>query len=200
MVSGMRIQLIICLILMVFLFALHGYPSDSQLNDNYANYNDCGYSMCQYEKGNIDAIMIEKAKNCQTLMFGEVHDNALAGNPPPIEDSLYVISLLPKLKDLKFNYLAVEVNKDSPKNNHSDDIIHFYEAYKNKKEPLKEIYLYARPGWIELMMVAIDLDFQICFIDVSLKNIKGKSTRDKEMFKNLKNDIFAKDKNAKIII
>jgi hypothetical protein len=53
--------------------------------------------MCKYEKGNLDTVIIEHAKESRTVMFGEIHDTVISGSPPPIEDSRYVISLLPEL-------------------------------------------------------------------------------------------------------
>ncbi len=67
--------------------------------------------MCQYEKGNIDTIILKHAKISQTVMFGEIHDSVLSGAPAPVGDSLYVVSLLLKLRAIGYKYLALEVNK-----------------------------------------------------------------------------------------
>lgn len=69
---------------------------------------ECDYAMCRYEQDNIDTLIIEHAKASQTVMFGEIHDTALADLPPPIEDSLYVATLLTRLKQIGYTYLALD--------------------------------------------------------------------------------------------
>ncbi|MEJ2639768.1 MAG: hypothetical protein P8010_09350, partial [Desulfosarcinaceae bacterium] len=93
----------------------------------------CDYYMCQYEKGNIDAIILTHAKVSQTIMFGEIHDTVLAGTPAPVGDSLYVVSLLPSLRTIGYKYLALEVDKQALKPGHSFDMVRFYEAYRQGK-------------------------------------------------------------------
>ena len=58
----------------------------------------CDYYMCQFEEGNIDALILSHAQLSRTVMFGEIHDTVLAGAPAPVGDSLYVASLLPDLR------------------------------------------------------------------------------------------------------
>jgi hypothetical protein len=176
------------------------YPAFSQESRNMQEAYDCGYYMCQYEKDNIDIIIIEHAKMCQTVMFGEIHDSVIEGIPSPVADSQYVISLLSKLKNIEYEYLALEVNKNASKDCHSRDIIRFYKNYMNGKSIQKNEYPYAKPGWIELTKEAIDIGFKIIFIDADQENNPGVFTRDRAMFEEIKREIFDINENAKVIV
>jgi hypothetical protein len=156
--------------------------------------------MCQYEKSNIDTIIIEHAKTCQTVMFGEIHDNVLEGMPSPVEDSLYVITLLLKLKKIGYEYLALEVSKNALKESHSYDMVRFYETYKKGQNIQKRQYPNAKPGWIELVKEAVDLDYRIRFIDVAPNSKFCNFQRDRAMFEEIRREIFDKNEKAKVIV
>jgi hypothetical protein len=175
-------------------------PVFSQEFQKNHDADDCGYYMCEYEKGNIDTIIIEHAKTCQTLMFGEIHDTVLEGTPSPIEDSLYLITLLFRLKEIGYEYLALEVNKNALKEGHSYDIVRFYEAYKKGKSVQAGQYSNAKPGWIELIKKAMDIGYKIRFIDVSQKDELGSFPRDSAMFEEIKRGIFDENEKAKVIV
>ncbi|GEM_PF-2684343 len=156
--------------------------------------------MCQYEKETLDTVIVEHAKESQTVMFGEIHDTVLSGSPPPIEDSRYVISLLPLLKQAGYTYLALEVKENARVQGHSRDILRCYRDCMKEKEIQEENYPHAKPGWIELVKTAVKLGYRIKFIDVPLGGIRGVSSRDLAMFKKLESDIFARDEKGKIVL
>jgi hypothetical protein len=161
---------------------------------------NCGYYMCQYEKGNIDTIILEHSKISQTVMFGEIHDSVLAGAPAPVDDSLYVVTLLLKLRAIGYQYLALEVDKEANQAGHSLDLIRFHEACSQGNCVEGQRYPHAKPGWTGLVKAAIDAGYQIRFIDVAHSAETGFFPRDREMFANLKQEIFDRDKAAKVII
>lgn len=181
--------------LIVLLFSLMVAPDSGFADSGIA---DCGYQMCEYEKGNIDEIIIEHAGKSRTLMFGEIHDSVLEGTPPPLADSEYVVSLLPALKKIGYGWLALEVKKDAKENTHSKDILRFHEAYVNGRETDREKYVYAKPGWIDLIGKASDLGYRIRFIDVHEGS--GNLSRDRGMFEKIRRDIFEKDATAKVVV
>jgi len=172
----------------------------SEKNRRHKETCVCDYPMCQYEKGNLDTVIIEHAKESRTVMFGEIHDTVLSGSEPPIEDSRYVISLLPELKKIGYTYLALEVNEDEKLKGHSSDIVRFYKDCVSGKEPCEKEYCHAKPGWIELLKSAMDLGYRIKFIDTPVGGTLGFSSRDARMFMKIKSEIFEKDEKAKVAL
>jgi hypothetical protein len=181
-------------------FLLLSLPTAAQTLSNLPEPIDCNYYMCQYEKGNIDTIILEHARKSQTVMFGEIHDTVLAGTPAPVGDSRYVASLLPELRAIGYNYLALEVDRHELKPGHSFDMVRFYEAYRQGKAVVAEGYIHAKPGWIGLMQRAMDTGYEIRFFDVGAKHRTGFSHRDQAMFNNLKQEIFDREPEAKVIV
>jgi hypothetical protein len=175
-------------------------PTAAQTLSDPTESIHCDYYMCQYEKGNIDAIILEHAKLSQTVMFGEIHDTVLAGAPAPVGDSLYVASLLPELRTMEYNYLALEVDKHELKPGHSFDMVRFHEAYQQGKTVVAEGYIHAKPGWIGLMQRAMDAGYEIRFFDVGAKRKAGSLRRDQAMFNTLKQEIFDHEPDAKVIV
>ena len=131
------------LLLLGIIFPLPCSSKNSPATNNRAAH---GYYMSKYEKGNIDTIIIAHAKECRTVMFGEIHDSIFAGSPPPIADSHYVISILPQLGRIGYEYLALEVDQKAPKQTHSSNILRFYADYRNGIAMNKKHYLHAKPG------------------------------------------------------
>jgi hypothetical protein len=185
------------ILILIILFSTHCMAGNIQ---EQKDAMDCGYFMCQYEKENIDKIIIENAKECQTLMFGEIHDSVLVGSLPTIEDSNYVISLLPEIRRIGYKYLALEVDSVAKKKGHSNDIVRFCKEYNQGNDIHDKEYLYAKPGWIELIKRAIDLGYIIKFIDIPESSGCGSFLRDKEMFEKMKKEIFEKDENTKVVV
>lgn len=179
-------------------------PASSTSRCEASDEVNCGYYMCQYERGNIDALIVEFAKRCQTVMFGEIHDTVLEGAPSPVEDSLYVVSLLPGLRAIGYNYLALEADKHAAIAGHSRDLVRFYndyrQAYPEAAPSGRKYYTHAKPGWIGLVRSALDLGFEIRFIDVPNEQRLHTRPRDLAMFENLKAEIFDGDKDARVVV
>jgi hypothetical protein len=159
-------------------------------------YPPCDYMMCQYEKGNIDAVILSHARDHQTIMFGEIHDSVLVGAPRPLEDSLYVISLLDDLYALGYRYLALEVQADAPPHTHSADIVRFLQDYRNDNFAPAADYPHAKPGWIELIIKSMAHGYQVIFIDSAKPGID----RDATMYATMKREIFDNNPNAKVLV
>ncbi|MGD9211268.1 MAG: hypothetical protein PVI90_10855, partial [Desulfobacteraceae bacterium] len=124
--SGFIIQAVVFGGMLIFCTSTISY---SNSNVEKSPFYVCDYLMCQYEKENIDEIILSQAQKSQTLMFGEIHDTVIPGNPPPVGDSLYVISLLKRLKAIGFTYLALEAGSTSMPGTHSHDIVSFVTKY-----------------------------------------------------------------------
>jgi hypothetical protein len=88
--------------------------------------------------------------------------------PAPVQDFSYVATLLRPLKRLAYEYLALEVNEQSPPETHSNDLVRFCRSYKKGEHVNGDQFPHAKPGWIELARQAIDLGYAIRFIDVPL--------------------------------
>ena len=156
----------------------------------------CDYFMCQYEKANIDEIILSRAKESQTVMFGEVHAAVIAGDPPPVEDSRYVISLLKSLKTIGYDYLALEVKASALPGSHSHDLVSYLDDYTKGQPVIKAHYPFAKPGWVELMAAALAYQYKLVFID----RPNGGEDRDAAMYHAMQTDIFSKDPNAKVLV
>jgi hypothetical protein len=152
--------------------------------------------MCQYEKTNIDQIILYHASINQTIMFGEIHDTVIMGYPPPIEDSRYVISLLDDLKIMGYDYLALEVNETSLPGSHSHDMMRFLSNYIKDQPLSKGKYPFVKPGWIELAAAALENEYKLVFINRPF----GDKDRDAAMFYAMQTDIFNADPNAKVLV
>jgi hypothetical protein len=76
----------------------------------------------------------------------------------------------------------------------------FYSDYRDGMVKDESTYTHAKPGWIGLTKTAMDLGFTLRFIGASPSGIAGDSLRDKRMFEKLKQEIFMKDGNAKVIV
>lgn len=157
---------------------------------------DCGYFMCGFEKENIDTIILANAAENRIVMFGEIHDSVIAGSPPPLEDSLYVISLLQRLKTIGYSYMALEVQKNAPLATHSHDMVRCLADYRRGEQIHAEDYLYAKPGWVQLMVQALQNGFKPVFF--TIQNIGA--DRDEEMFLSIKRQIFDLDAEARVLV
>ena len=158
--------------------------------------DDCGYFMCQYEKENIDSVILWHARQSRSLMFGEIHDSVMPGTPPPLEDSLYVISILKGLKAIGYRYLALEVQKDAPLHTHSHDLQLCLKNFRSGKTIRVRDYPFAKPGWIDLMLAAVKIGFQPVFFDP----FTAGADRDADMFRSIKEQIFDRDTHAKVLV
>jgi hypothetical protein len=164
--------------------------------NNESTIISCDYLMCQYEKTNIDQIILYHAKINQTVMFGEIHDVVIIGYLPPIEDSRYVISLLYDLKVIGYDYLALEVNETSLPGCHSHDMMRFLSNYIEGQRISKEEYPFIKPGWMELVTAALENEYKLVFINRPF----GGMDRDSAMYYAMQTDIFNDDPNAKVLV
>jgi hypothetical protein len=158
--------------------------------------NTCGYYMCQHEKENIDTVILNNARNNQTVMFGEIHDSVIIDEPQPLEDSLYVITLLEPLKAMGYRFLVLEVHQNPPSNTHSHDMHRSLEDYRRGHIIDEQYYPHAKPGWINLMVKALDLGYTPVFLHESLPGID----RDAAMYTAIKEQIFDEDPRAKVVV
>jgi hypothetical protein len=110
------------------------------------------------------------------------------------------MSLLPRLKKVGYRYLALEINEKAQMPCHSQDMMRFYTDYMKHRYTGNAGYPYAKPGWIDLTRKAIDLRYEIVFIDSSPSHSSGSPSRDKDMFEKMQKDIFDVDKDAKVVV
>jgi len=138
----------------------------------------------------IDNIILGRAVSSQTLMFGELHENR------PKEDD-YVISLLPRLKELGYTILVIEMK-------YSDDaIIQQYLRAEVGDEELDRL-LNSRhdPSSTKKMIkAAAKLGFSVRALDFdTANNYRCKiNLRDKKTFENIKREIFDKNPKEKVV-
>ena len=130
----------------------------------------------------------------------EIHDTVLAGAPAPVGDSLYVATLLPKLKAIGYKHLAIEADGEAREAGHSLDLVRFYESCRRGRCGEEADYPKAKPGWIGLVGNAVEFGYEVHFIDVAPKFRGGFFPRDQELFANLKRDIFDRNRDAKVIV
>lgn len=148
-----------------------------------------------------EEIILENAKNNQTIMFTDMHEK---DNLPFHGDSDYVISLLPKLKKLGFNYLAVEILRSEQPI--IDEYINGNIDEKTLETKISNLNLLCGSKMIK---VAKNLDMKVCAIDERVDYIKPNAaiedcldkylSRDPKLYRNILK-IFNKDKNAKVVV
>ena len=97
-------------------------------------------------------------------------------------------------------YLALEVNQNAPAGTHSSDIVRFCRTYKKDQPIDNDQFFHAKPGWIDLAKQAIDLDYQIRFIDAGQRSGFVNLPRDRTMFETIKREIFHAHPDAKVIV
>ena len=138
--------------------------------------------------------MSHSAKN-QVVMFGEKHKAYT-------KDNYFVIDLLSKLKKQGFNYLALEFSRN-PITEFSNSLTSYALDELTRDEISnsikKQISIFA-PGWLDLIDTARKYDMKIICYDVNPKEYKSWDHREKLAFNNLKELIFDKDPDAKIIV
>ena len=179
-------------IALILIFWVAGWANDV----SHAPAAGCGYYMCQYEKQNIDAIILGHARESKTVMFGEIHDRVVADSPPPLADSRYVISLLGQLKAMGYGYLVLEVQTDAPRDTHSHDMLRCLQDFRKGKAVDPRDYPCAKPGWIELMLNALEIGIEPVFFH----RFTAGAARDSHMFRDIREQVFDRDASAKVLI
>ncbi len=164
--------------------------SDSKLINLYKDFSE-------YNKKTIEEIILERAKESQTIMFGDNHA------PIHLGTEVLIKKLMPPLKELGFNYFAIELSSKAQKiiddaaNKKIDSL-----SYSEKISKIEEWEMWWSNNYhYDLIKEATKNGFKIIAYDTwDLDKYPKGSPRDKKEFENLEDLIFKKDKNARIII
>lgn len=147
-----------------------------------------------------ERIVLEQAKGKKMIMFGEKHSDP--------KDYQLAYLLLPQLKELGFNYFAVEVPKDK-----KGEIKDYLEGKLSEEEAKKEIIgppFDKTDNFLEMISLAHQLGMEILFYDglvtdsfekISLGDLSYKdyhTLRDELAFKEVKK-LLERNPEAKII-
>lgn len=144
-------------------------------------------------------IVLEHSAKSQVMMFGENHKDRA--------DNDFVAELLPKLKGQGFNHLALEIERN-PKEKSFHKIIQDYAYGKITREDIKGIlngrYIIREPleyaGIYDLIDDAKEAGMEFIFYDADEYTYKSWNEREEIAFNNIKELIFDKDPDAKVII
>ncbi|MFH0752392.1 MAG: hypothetical protein V1914_02215 [archaeon] len=148
--------------------------------------------------GKIKAKILEEAAKNQVVMFGEVHDVYK-------KDNDFVISILPDLKNQGFDYMAVEIPVNLPDVSYLNALVDYIEGRirmeEIQDENLFKLNLYVT-GWLDVIAASKKLDMKVVRYDMAWINNKPEITniREKIAFNNLKELIFLRDPNARIVV
>lgn len=149
----------------------------------------------------IDDVILENAAKSQVVMFGEFHYRVIENQYLFIEDCLYVISLLPKLKEMGHNKLALEIDS-------------YYQGLMDSysRREIDEYALLNQIGneeIVELIVAGRHFGMDVYAID---ERPVGKAQpregppseygtdRNQKMFENMKRMIFDKDPKARVVV
>lgn len=156
----------------------------------------------------LEETILENASKNKTIMFGEGH-----WQPPVIfgskqdeflarHDSDFVADFLPRLKDCGFRYLAIEHER-----NPLTEVKKTFADYAYGKITRKELDRWSLeeekryyPGWFDLIDAARKAKVKIVCYDANKEEFTSWNHREEIAFNNLKELIFDKDPNAKVII
>lgn len=142
------------------------------------------------------SLLLEKAENYQTIHFGQDHSS--------LADENMVISLLPELKALGFDYFAYELDSFlQPR-------VDSYLEGKISFEQFDKIFPYYPEETLPTLIAAHELRYKIVLFDEEPESehpIRGDAVHSKlgtdraeKQFHNLKTKIFDKEPEAKVII
>lgn len=149
-----------------------------------------------YQK--LENIVLDSALKAKVISFGELHRNFR-------EDNDFVAGILPKLKAQGYGYVAMELQRNPDKDT-IHEVIHDYVSGKLTRKTMD-------PGWLKIEYKEARGTFD--FIDAAKKagmEIKFYDAndgeyeewewdkRDRIAFNNLKELIFDKDREAKVIV
>lgn len=155
------------------------------------------YGLKQHDLENI--VLNESQKN-KVVMFGEKHGEYS-------KDSDFVKSILPFLKKQGFNYLALEIVKNPRTHLQIGKNWQMVKDYIDGKIELDEIPEYLQrsmnsgiKGWVGLAKAAKKLDIKVVCYDPNKEEYGSFNEREIKAFNNIKEDIFDKDPEAKILV
>ena len=146
-------------------------------------------------KQDLEKIVLSHSTKNQVVMFGERHKAY-------IKDNYFVIDLLSKLKKQGFNYLALEF-KRNPITEFSKSLTGYALGELTRDEisdSIKNALSFFTPGWLDLVDAARVYNIKIICYDTNNQEYKSWDHREKLAFENLKELIFDKDPDAKIIV
>jgi len=151
------------------------------------------------KKQDLEKIALSESSKNKVVMFGECHYKYG-------EDNDFVSRILPQLKEQGFKYLALEIKRTLLGSNPAHKAISDYIKGKIKRKDINPdnygIGLLdleeCATGWLEMINEAKSLGFNIICYDAG--GYSSFNEREEKSFKNLKEMIFNKDPDAKVII
>jgi len=151
----------------------------------------------------LENVVLSQSSEYNIVLFGESH-------PEYRKDNDFMIKILPKLKKQRFEYLALELVRDS--NNFlekgvSEIFMDYISGKITKKDinisnypfDLEDIEMHAT-GWLDMVDKAKEIGMKIIFYDISREEYSSFNEREEKSFKNLKEIILNKNPNAKIVV
>lgn len=165
---------------------------------------------------NLEALVTSKASEYQVVMFGEQHGKYK-------RDNNFVIRLLPKMKKQGFNYLALEIDRDSTieyklMTDYTSGKLSRNDVSPKNIEKLKwdiminsiRVTVTIKPdenlseweGWFDIIDAAKKEDMKILFYDASEAGpwYNRWNKREELAYKNIKELVFEKNPDAKVIV
>lgn len=144
----------------------------------------------EWEK--LENIVLENSAKNQVVMFGEDHERRT--------DNDFVRKLLPKLKDQRFEYLALEIEKNS--STLGNKILKDYAYGKITREKIDQIWIdfekIKATGWFDLIDAAKKAKIEIVCYDANPKEYSSWNKREEKAFNNLKELIKWKKESKKM--
>lgn len=143
----------------------------------------------------LEELVLSNSVKSKIVMFGEYHIRYRF-------DSDFVIGILPKLKEQGFNYFALELDRNPPETNKLKKTLSDYASGKLTEMSLNWIYPEDKSaaGWFDLINAVKKADMEIICYDANENELTSWNDREEIAFKNLKELIFDKYPDAKVII
>ena len=141
-------------------------------------------------------VVLSNAVENRIVMFGGVHGSSR-------EDEDFVAALIPRLEEAGFAYLAIELEKDPPKNS-LHEVIEGYAFGRIIKKNIRTMWIKRErnfcAGTFDLINAAKKAKMKIVFYDADEDSYKYWRDREKIAYANLEQMIFHKDPVAKVVI
>lgn len=144
----------------------------------------------------LEEIVLSNSKNNKVVMFGEDHKKYRLDND-------FVAEILPKLKKQGFQYLALEFDRKPSEQNSLRKILEDYAKGKVTREKIDQTWIdeeeYEATGWFDFIDSSRKSGMKIVCYDAE-KESEFWNDREKKAFNNLRELIFDKDKDAKVVV
>ena len=144
----------------------------------------------------LETVILDHSSKSKVVMFGGKHGSYRA-------DDDFVAQLLPKLNKRGFEYLAIEFEKN-PRKDSLHEIVHDYAHGTLTKGDMDIAWISKEKrycaGTFDLIDTAKKSGMKIVFYDADGGAYSSWGERDKISFNNLKELIFERDPNAKVVI